>query len=112
MTLEEENKTLKEENKKLKKELERLKKEFDNTKREFEEFKAKHITTVFELRKALKIKPNNKSIPAFGAPKGHIGYARHVPELIDKIKSLNPKRCPHCNTKLGGYTGDTLQIFD
>lgn len=94
MTIEEENETLKEKIKELKKELEKIKKEF-------EEYKAKHTSTVSELRKALNIKPNNKSTPSFGSPNGHKGYARHIPERIDNIKELNPKQCPHCHTKLG-----------
>jgi len=95
MTLEEENEVLKEENKKLKKELEKVRKEF-------EEFKSKHALTVSNLRKVLKIKANSKRIAApIGAHIGHKGYARHIPERIDKVRELNPKRCPHCNTKLG-----------
>ena len=58
--------------------------------------------TVSNLRKALKIKVNSKKIAKpIGAPNGHKGYARHIPERIDKIRELNPKRCPHCSTKLG-----------
>jgi hypothetical protein len=87
-------KELEEENTKLKKELERLKKEF-------EEFKSKHALVVSNLKKALKIKSiSNKVVKPLGAPKGHKGYTRHVPERIDCIKSLNQKKCPHCNTKL------------
>lgn len=90
-------KELKEEVKRLKKENERLRK----IEKEFEEFKAKHNQTVSELRKALNIKANNTEIskPA-GAKNGHKGYARHIPERIDTIQILNPKRCPHCRTKL------------
>ncbi len=86
----------------LKKEIERLKRENKKIKKEFDEFKAKHALTVSNLRKALKIKANSKKIAKpTGAPNGHKGYARHIPERIDKFKELNPKRCPHCNTKLG-----------
>ena len=86
---------LKEENQNLKKELKKIKKEF-------EEYKSKHTQTVTELRKAMNIKPNSKKKPKpLGASKGHKGYARHIPERIDYIKDLIPKRCPHCNTKLG-----------
>ena len=91
--------------KELEDEVERLKKvekEFEDIKKEFEEFKANHTKTVSELKKALKIKANSKKIAKpIGAPKGHKGYARHIPERIDKIKELNIKLCPHCNTKLG-----------
>ena len=97
MNPEEEIKKLKDKIRELEKENVRLKK----VEHEFEEFKAKHSQTVSELRKALKIKPNLKTPLPFGAPKGHKGYARHIPERIDKVRELNPKRCPHCNTKLG-----------
>jgi phage FluMu protein Com len=95
MISDEEAKNLLEENKKLKKELEKLRKEF-------EEYKSKHALTVSELRKALKIKSDSHNEPKpLGAPKGHVGYSRHIPERIDYIKVLNPRRCPHCNTILG-----------
>ena len=49
----------------------------------------------------MKIKASSKKkAKPSGAPKGHKGYTRHIPERIDKIKVVNPKRCPHCNTKL------------
>src|SRR3989344_4752444 len=54
------------------------------------------------LKKAMKIKANsNKVTKPLGALKGHKGYARHIPERIDKIRELSPKRCPHCNIQLG-----------
>lgn len=88
--------------KKVEKELEETKKEFEDTKREFEEFKSKHALTVSNLRKALRVKANSKKkAKPVGALVGHKGYARHIPDRIDKVKELNPKRCPHCNTKLG-----------
>ncbi len=105
MTPEEENQKLKDKIRELEEENRRLKKVEEEKKRiekEFEEFKAKHSQTLSELRKALKIKANSKKIAKpIGAPKGHKGYARHIPERIDKVKELIPKRCPHCNTKLG-----------
>lgn len=74
----------------------------EKTKKEFDEFKAKHTTTVENLKKAMKIKPNlKKKHNKLGAPEGHKGYTRHIPERIDKVKALNPSRCPHCNEKLG-----------
>ena len=87
--------------KKLEEELDKTRKEYDKLKKEFEEFRAKHFQTVSELRKALKIKPNMKTSLPIGAPIGHKGYARHIPERIDDIKVLNPKLCPYCSTKLG-----------
>jgi len=89
-----ENKELKEENIQLKKEKERIEKEF-------EEFKAKHATTVSELVKALKIKPDKASHAMPGQKKNHKGYARHIPERVDYVKVLNPRRCPDCGTILG-----------
>ena len=91
-------KELEEENKHLKDELKRLKK----IEKEFEEFKSRHSLTVSNLRNALKIKANSHHKPMpLGAPKGHIGYSRHIPERIDHIKVLNPRKCPHCNNILG-----------
>jgi len=98
MNSEEELEKLRKENKELKEENDRLKK----LEKEFEEFKAKHAITVENLRKAMKIRPSSKKKPMpLGAPKGHKGYARHIPERIDYIKQLIPKRCPHCGTRLG-----------
>lgn len=93
-----------------KKEIERLRKvekELEDTKREFEEFKAQHSHTVGELKKALKIKPDkvNAGLP-LGAPKGHKGYSRRIPERIDCVKELNPSNCYTCGTKLS----DTQEI--
>ena len=104
-----ENKKLKDENKRLKKEKEEIVKEKEEIVKEkeeiekaFEEFKAKHTVTVSNLRKALNIRADSKKEPLpLGAPKGHKGYARHVPERYDYIKALIPKRCPCCNTILG-----------
>ncbi|HLD07287.1 MAG TPA: IS66 family transposase [Candidatus Nanoarchaeia archaeon] len=98
MTAEDKDKRIKE----LEDELQDFKKKYEKLKKEFEELKSSHALTVSNLRKALKIKANSKKIAKpIGAPKGHKGYARHIPERIDKIKELNIKRCPHCNTKLG-----------
>src|SRR3989344_4767982 len=84
--------------KELEDEIERLKK----VEKEFDKLKFIHLQTVSSLKKALKIKPSWNKIPkSSGAHLGHKGYARHIPERIDKIRELNPKRCPHCNTKLG-----------
>ena len=93
-----ENKQLKDENKSLKEELEKIKKEF-------EEFKAKYALTVNNLKKALNIKPSKKAKKkTIGAPIGHKGYSRKIPERIDYIKPLILNVCPHCNSKLKGKT--------
>jgi len=84
--------------KELEDEVERLKK----VEKEFDKLKSIHLQTVSSLKKALKVKPSWNKIPkSSGAHLGHKGYARHIPERIDKIKELNPKRCPHCNIQLG-----------
>ena len=94
--------------KELEEALENKDKELKKVKKEFKEFKAKHAVTVENLRKAMNIKPSFKKKPKpLGAPNGHKGYARHIPERIDYIKPLIPNRCPHCNTKL---EGDTQEI--
>ncbi|MEA2038016.1 MAG: IS66 family transposase [Nanoarchaeota archaeon] len=84
--------------KELEEEVKRLHEEKEKIEKEF---KAKYAVTIDNLKKAMKIKPNMKTTPMpIGAPKGHKGYARLIPERIDKVKSLNPLTCPHCNTKL------------
>lgn len=102
MISEDEAQRLRDKIKELEETLEKERREKEKIKKEFEEFKTKHIITVENLRKAMNIKPNFKKKPKpLGAPKGHKGYARHIPERIDHIKTLIPKRCPHCGTKLG-----------
>ncbi len=87
--------------KELEEALEKEKEAHEKTKKEYKEFKAKHAITVENLKKAMKIKPNLKKKPKpLGAPIGHKGYTRHIPKRIDKIRKLNPLRCPHCNTIL------------
>ena len=103
MNSEEENKKLKDRIKELEEEVERLKK----IEKEFEEFKSKHALAVSNLRKALKIKADSHKTPnPIGAQKGHKAYMRLIPERVDKIKVLIPKRCPHCNTLLPKKTRD------
>ena len=86
-----------------------LKEELDKTKKEFEEFKAKHAVTVANLQKALKIKSDKKEkTKPIGAPKGHTGYTRRIPERVDIIKSLNPKKCPECGAKLPKESSEVM----
>lgn len=96
----------------LEEELAKTKQELKKTKKEFDEFKAKHAHTVSELQKALNIKADKqkKSKPS-GLPKGHKGYYRHIPERIDCVKALIPKRCPHCNAKLEGETQEVRSRY-
>lgn len=107
MNLEKENKRLKDRIKNLEEENAILKSEKEKIKKEFEEFKAKHTITVSNLKQALNIKPDNKKISKpLGAPRGHKGYARRIPERVDCIKPLIISRCPDCNTELS----DTQEI--
>jgi len=93
---------LKKQNEKLKKEIESITREKKKIEKEFEEFRAKHNQTVSKLRDALKIKANKREEPKqSGAKLGHKAYTRHIPERIDEIVAHNPKKCPHCKTKLG-----------
>ena len=101
MISDEEANELKEKIRELEDEVKRLKK----VEEEFDKLKSIHLQTVFSLRKALKIKSNwNKNPKPLGAHLGHKGYARRIPERIDYVKELIPKKCPHCNTKLIGGT--------
>jgi len=87
-----------EEEKKIENNLKKLEKEF-------EEYKAKHIVTVTEFRKALKIKADTKKTSKeVGARKRHKAYTRHISERIDFIKELILSRCPDCKKKLKGKT--------
>src|SRR3989344_4792154 len=81
---------------------ERTKKEFEELEQEYKEFKANHIQTVSELRKALKIKANKIETPKpAGAKEGHKTYNRHIPTRIDCVKEHKLSRCPECRTQLG-----------
>ena len=74
--------------KELEDEVERLKK----VEKEFDKLKSIHLQTVSSLKKALKIKPSWNKIPkSSGAPFGHKGYARHIPERIDYVRELIPR---------------------
>ena len=95
-------KELEEEVTRLRQEKDKIVQEKDKLAKEFQEFKAKHAGTVENLKQAMKIKPNlNKKAKPLGAPKGHKPYVRHIPERIDRVRALNPSRCPLCKTKLG-----------
>jgi len=88
--------------KKLEEELRKSKDNYEKLRKEFEKYKAVHVLTVSNLRKALKIKVNSdKKHAPLGAPKGHRGYARKIPERIDYVKELRLRNCPRCNTLLG-----------
>lgn len=109
---EEENQKLKKKIQELEEALERKEKDYKKLKKEFDEFKAMHAVTVSNLQEALKIKADKaKSNKPLGLPKGHKGYARHVPERIDRIKALIPKRCPNCNAKLEGETQEVRSRY-
>lgn len=99
---------LKEENerlKKIEKEKEKIEEEKRELEKEFEEFRANHAVTVENLRRAMNIRPDSKKATAVaGAKEGHKGYSRRIPERIDFIKALIPKKCPDCGLKLNGAT--------
>ena len=105
--LEDEVTRLQREKDKITQEKDKVTKKFEEVKKEFEEYKATHNNTVSELRQALKIKPDyNRLHKKLGAPGGHMGYSRHIPERIDIIKRREICRCPHCN----GQLSDTQEI--
>ena len=83
-----------------------LKTKLKKIEKEFEEFKANHTVTVSNLRRALNIKENVESRKPLGAPKGHAGYTRHVPDRIDVVKLLTIDKCPTCSSPLS----DTQEI--
>jgi len=86
--IEKENKKLREENKQLKEEL--------------VELKDKYTKLIGNLQESIGIKEDKKKrSKPLGAPIGHKGYARKIPERIDYVKALIPHKCPDCNTKLG-----------
>jgi transposase len=98
--------------KELEEELKEYKKKYDKLKKEFEEFKAKYAIAVENLRKAMKIKADKKKkANPLGAPKGHKGCARKIPERVDYIKPLVLSRCPHCRTKLSGTTQEVRSRY-
>src|SRR3989338_3775994 len=102
-----EEKSLREEIKNLKEENARLRREKEQIEKEFEDYKTLHVLTVNELRKALNVKGNNhKKSKKLGAPKGHKGYSRHIPERIDYVEKLDPVKCPTCDSELS----DTQEI--
>jgi len=112
MSLEKEVEKLRRENKLLKDELERERREKKKIEREFEEFKAKHAVTVSNLHKALNIKADRKTHHnPLGAPKGHKGYTRRIPERVDYVKALTIKKCPDCNTLLIGEVQEVRQRY-
>src|SRR3989338_4707727 len=102
--IEEKDKILEEKDKILE-EKDRILREKKRIEKEYEEFRAKHAVTVSNLRAALKIKPIlQREHKPLGARKGHAAYTRRIPERIDRIVALIPKRCPHCRTVLRGKT--------
>jgi transposase len=100
---------LEEENERLKKRLKRIEEEYEEHKKEYEEHKKEYE----EHKKECAL--FNKGTPAFvkedithkvrrklGAPTGHKGYWRKMPEHVDFIKPLCIPACPCCGGKLSG----------
>ena len=110
--LEKENENVIQERDRIAQEKRRIEEEKERIEKDFEEFKAKHAVTVSNLQDALNIKPDKKEKgKPVGLPKGHKGYCRHIPERTDHIKSLIPKKCPHCGTTLHGKTQEVRQRY-
>ena len=103
---------LEEEIRKLKDKVKQITKEKQDIIKEFEEFKAKHNSTVGELRKAMHLKPNlyAKKI-GIGAKKGHKAYTRKVPGRIDNIEKLILDNCPECNHELPKENSETRERY-
>ncbi len=100
------------EKEKIVEEKEKIVEEKEKIEKEFEEFKAKHAVTVSNLRKALNIKADKQiSRKPLGAPKGHKGYSRRIPERVDHVRPLVLKRCPDCNTILRGNPQEIRSRF-
>ncbi|MFH1510049.1 MAG: IS66 family transposase [Candidatus Woesearchaeota archaeon] len=118
-TQEKELEKLRRENQKLLKEIEdknqiikHIEQEKKRIEKEFEEFKTKHTSTVRQLQKALKIKPNLQHRPKpIGAKKNHKGYGRKTPVNIDREEELIPNRCPHCHQRLKSRTVSVRERF-
>ena len=110
--LQEENRKLKEKVKQITNEKEQIEKHKEQIEKEFEEFKAKHNSTVGELRKAMHLKPNlyAKKI-GLGAKQGHKAYTRKVPGRIDNIKELILDKCPECNHELPKESSETRERY-
>jgi len=110
--LEEEVKRLKKQNEQIEQEKKRVEDEKKRVEKEFEEFKAKHASTVQNLRKALKIKPDLPQSPnPIGAKPRHKGHGRKSPINADKEETLEISKCPHCNTHLKGKTVSVRERF-
>lgn len=84
---------LEEENKRLKKQLKEVKEEFEEHKKE--------CALVNKGSPAfVKQDLTHKVRRSLGAPKGHKGYWRNIPERVDFIKPLILLACPCCGGKL------------
>ena len=109
--LEEKDKILEEKDKILE-EKDKIEEKLKKTEKEFEEFKLKHLGTVYELRKAMRLKPDlPKSSLKRGAQRGHKPYTRKIPERIDHVVPLALKKCPGCGDKLLGEIQETRERY-
>jgi transposase len=107
-----ENEKLRDENETIRREKEQIEQEKKRLEKEFEEFKAKHMGTVQNLRKALKIKPDLPPSPnPIGARPRHKGHGRKSPTHFNREEPLPFNVCPHCNTRLRGKTVSTRERF-
>jgi transposase len=87
---------LEEENERLKKRLKKIEQELE----EYEEHKK--ICTMNAVPSFVKADVAHRTRQKLGAPMGHEGYWRKVPERVDFIKPLRILVCPCCGGKLSG----------
>lgn len=96
--LKEEIERLRRENKRLKK----LEEEYREHKREFEEHKKICALINKGTPAFVKADVTHKVRRKLGAPVGHKGYWRKIPERVDFVKQLHVATCPCCGGKLSG----------
>ena len=77
-----------------------IEEEFDEHKREFDEHKKLCALINKGTPAFVKEDVSHKVHRKLGAPVGHEGYWRRVPERVDFIKPLQVLTCPCCNGKL------------
>lgn len=91
---------LSDENKRLKKRLKEVEEDFEEHKKEYEEHKKECALINKRTPAFVKEDVTYKARRKLGAPAGHKGYWRKIPERIDFIKQLPILACPCCGGKL------------
>jgi transposase len=89
----------------LEEELKRVKKRLKEVEKEFEEHK--HECALINKGTPAFVKPDiaHKVRRSLGAPQGHKGYWRKIPERVDFVKPVNILVCPRC----GGGLSDVQE---